>query len=829
MGAPSAPARGRGSDSPSRGHADGAAAPNQAAVPDSASLAPPVQAAGLELLGEVGGSGYQKAPALARRADGQTIQLTPLLYRLLHEVDGKRSYAELADALSEASGRLLTAEDVRFLVDAKLRPLGVLRRPDGSEPRTRKANPLLGLRCKLVLSNTRVTNGIAGIFTPLFHWPAVVAVLVGFFATTWWLAFDMGIASAAHQALYEPALLLLVLGLTFASAAFHEIGHAAACRFSGAKPGGMGVGLYLVWPAFYTDVSDAYRLGRAGRLRVDLGGLYFNAIYGLATLGLWALVHWDALLLVIVAQLVMMVRQLTPIVRFDGYHVLADATGVPDLFHHIKPTLLGLLPGRRARANGNPLKRWVRVVVTLWVLTVVPLLGALLTLMVLFVPRIVGTAWDSLGLREAALEASWARGDVAAVALALLSMVTVSLPVIGIAYLLWRIAGRTARRVWVGTAGRPALRAAAALAGAVVVAAVTWAWWPGEQYRPIEANESLSLASPLPDGLHGAAYVVNTTFSTAGFPTPEEPAGAASTGDAREDGRWMFVLIPQSAIPDGTTGAAAPPQAPGSGWAFPFDPPPAPKAGDNQAVAINTTDGSSVYDVALALVWVTDGEPVDQWNQAWALASCTGCDTTAVAFQVVVVVGYAQVITPLNSAVAVNYLCDDCTTQALAMQLVTTIATMPDDTALAELADVWATLEAASDDFDLQPLGEVQADLLAARAAILDILTSEGTATTTTADDTAGAGTTTTTSPTTTAATTTTSTTTTTAEEPAPANDSTTTTTAEEPAPANDSTSSTTTTGETTTSGETSSEDAAAAEEEPTTTGETTTTTPTSP
>src|SRR5687767_15524031 len=116
----------------------------------------------------------------------------------------------------------------------------------------------------------------------------------------------------------------------------------------------MVVGLYLVWPAFYTDVTDAYRLGRRDRLRVDLGGLYFNAIFGVATVGVWAAVGWDALLLVFVAQLIQMVRQLVPVVRFDGYHVLADLVGVPDLFQHIKPTLLGLLPGRRTRRT--PLK-----------------------------------------------------------------------------------------------------------------------------------------------------------------------------------------------------------------------------------------------------------------------------------------------------------------------------------------------------------------------------------------------------------------------------------------------------------------------------------------
>ena len=47
----------------------------------------------------------------------------------------------------------------------------------------------------------------------------------------------------------------------------------------------MGAGMYLVWPAFYTDVTDTYRLGRGGRVRTDLGGLYFNAIVAVAMFG----------------------------------------------------------------------------------------------------------------------------------------------------------------------------------------------------------------------------------------------------------------------------------------------------------------------------------------------------------------------------------------------------------------------------------------------------------------------------------------------------------------------------------------------------------------
>ena len=61
----------------------------------------PRRADGVELIGEMAGSGYREAPSLARRADGQTIQLTGLLYLVLESVDGRRGYAEVAERVSE--------------------------------------------------------------------------------------------------------------------------------------------------------------------------------------------------------------------------------------------------------------------------------------------------------------------------------------------------------------------------------------------------------------------------------------------------------------------------------------------------------------------------------------------------------------------------------------------------------------------------------------------------------------------------------------------------------------------------------------------------------
>ena len=53
------------------------------------------------------------------------------------------------------------------------------------------------------------------------------------------------------------------------------------------------------------------------------------------------------LLTALVLQL-QMLQQLIPVVRFDGYYVLSDLAGVPDLFARVGPVLRSLRPGTRS-------------------------------------------------------------------------------------------------------------------------------------------------------------------------------------------------------------------------------------------------------------------------------------------------------------------------------------------------------------------------------------------------------------------------------------------------------------------------------------------------
>src|SRR5207302_6925710 len=139
-----------------------------------------------------------------------------------------------------------------------------------------------------------------------------------------------GVAAGVHDALYAPGLLLVILAATVAAAAFHELGHAAALRYGGGMPRSMGAGLYIVYPAFYTDVSDNYRLGRWARVRTDLGGFYFNLVFSLGLMGVYHLTGEEFLLLVAVLIDLDVAHQCLPFVRLDGHWALADLTGIPD-------------------------------------------------------------------------------------------------------------------------------------------------------------------------------------------------------------------------------------------------------------------------------------------------------------------------------------------------------------------------------------------------------------------------------------------------------------------------------------------------------------------
>lgn len=401
-------------------------------------------APGVRLLGPYASSGLRGEHFLAERGDGQVVHLSRLLHLVVSEVDGRRSGTEVAERVSTRYGRQLTADGVEYLVEHKLGPAGLVA-PIGSGPTPPTVQPLLSLRLRRTLLPARPTGWVADLLAPLYA-PPVVATLVGSFVAVEIAIFSSGrILPALHQILVMPGALVAVLGLMLLSAIFHECGHAAACAYSGARPGKIGVGLYLVMPAFYTDVTSAYRLDRDGRLRTDLGGLYFNAMVVIALAVIDLAVPVPALLVAIALINLEMLQQLLPIVRLDGYFILSDLIGVPDLFGRIGPVLSSLPPGRPTHPRAAQLRPYARAVVTGWVLVVVPLLVGGLVLVTVRLPALLETTWRAIDADWATLQSAGRTGSASGVLLAAVAILLLALPMIGL-MLLYQSLARTGVR-----------------------------------------------------------------------------------------------------------------------------------------------------------------------------------------------------------------------------------------------------------------------------------------------------------------------------------------------------------------------------------------------
>jgi putative peptide zinc metalloprotease protein len=437
----------------------------------------------------------------------------------------------------------------------------------------------------------------------------------------------------------------------------------------------------------------------------------------LLSFAVWWATGWHAVLLIVATQVLQMIRQLAPLLRFDGYHVLADLTGVPDLYQRIGPVMSGLLPGRWRQPEATALKTWARVVVVAWVLVVVPLMAASLLLMALALPRLLATAWVSVQAQSARLGGAFGDGDVLGVLARVLGIVAVVIPLLGIGYVLLRLVRRTGLGIWRRTEGRPVRRGLAGLLAVALVVGLGWAWWPvDDRYRPVRAWEGgtvldavpASSSSALGEGYQGAAATI-WPEDAGPLPTADEPALA-------------MVLVPASAgVAEGERGTAEGADGAAPTWVFPFDRPLPPGEGDNQALAINTEDGSVQYDVTFALVWA-DEDTVVNHNEAYAFASCRDCRTVAVAFQVVLVVGSADVVVPQNLAGAVNYACLECVTHALATQLVVTVPGPLGEAGMQELAAIWEELRVFGEQIEDVPLADLRDRLTVFEARILDVV-----------------------------------------------------------------------------------------------------------
>ena len=231
-----------------------------------------------------------------------------------------------------------------------------------------KAKILGFLFLTIPLSNPdKFLDRSVGRFRFLFSHNALIAWIV-------LSCFAMALIANKWSEFVEPLNgLLAVKNLPFMSLAFvalkvwHELGHGYACKHFGGRVPEMGCKLMAGMPLAYVDASSAWSFPkRSHRIAVMLGGMYFESLVAIPAAFFWAFtpdsfIGACAYQLIFMAGVAAVFFNANPLMKYDGYFVLSDLLGIPNLrsrskreaMNTLKHYVLGLDLDSRAASRPN--------------------------------------------------------------------------------------------------------------------------------------------------------------------------------------------------------------------------------------------------------------------------------------------------------------------------------------------------------------------------------------------------------------------------------------------------------------------------------------------
>ncbi len=282
---------------------------------------------------------------------GRFYRLSPAAYLMVCLLDGRRTLREAWEMVGRRHGAAQPSQEETILLLAQLHRADLLvgelppdiseiARRGGRQQRhawlMRLRNPL-ALRLPL-LDPDRFLERTLKFVRPLLSLPGLLA----------WLALvASGIALAVeHRAeltadvmdrvfsVHSIALMLLTYPMVKAA---HELGHAYACKRWGGAVHEMGVMLLVLFPVPYVDATAATAFPRAWqRALVGAAGIMIELALAAVAMLVWleaspGEVRAAAFNVMLIGGVSTVVFNANPLLRFDGYYVLCDLIGLPNL------------------------------------------------------------------------------------------------------------------------------------------------------------------------------------------------------------------------------------------------------------------------------------------------------------------------------------------------------------------------------------------------------------------------------------------------------------------------------------------------------------------
>ena len=341
---------------------------------------------------------------------------------LLGLMDGSRVLEEIRKSFVARTKEVLSIEDVASFL-ARMRQAGVV------EPTAAGRNLLLVEKARQVRQERMLAGKLGSLFfmriklldpdrllTALEPWTRWIftkaflvfaALLVASAATILVGRWDEVSGSIKNFFLISAgsgADLLAIWVTALCIVAIHETAHGIACKHWGGDVHEMGFLLMFFQPCFYCNVNDAWTFeSRAQKLWVTAAGGFIELIIGSTCVLIWAAtepgsgIHGTAYLVFMLSLSMTLLCNLNPLIKLDGYYLLADLLRVENLRDRSMAQLTWLFRGRILR---RPAARVATTRREAWILTTYGLSSSLYQalLVITILSVLLGAATGSGGV-----------------------------------------------------------------------------------------------------------------------------------------------------------------------------------------------------------------------------------------------------------------------------------------------------------------------------------------------------------------------------------------------------------------------------------------------
>jgi len=299
------------------------------------------------------------------QADDRYFRISAPVWEVLEGLpalrDGTRNRSEMLGAARNQVERSLAPPTV---IDGAVSLLDRLGVPRGAA-RIDKIRARMEIDVSWLVG--RIGRLAAGLRLPGWFWFFAAATLAANIVFLHFATRPLSYSLSFHLLgpVYFTAAAALLLAIFFC----HELAHCVAAVVLGCRAHRVGVGVFMVFPVFYADVSDVWRLAPRKRLIVNAAGLIFQGIVGLALIAMsqtfsGPLGQMAAFVAVINATTISV--NILPFAKLDGYWMVADALNVADLRGETRWRIRAPVEAiRRAARPGALEDRWLCLYVAL--------------------------------------------------------------------------------------------------------------------------------------------------------------------------------------------------------------------------------------------------------------------------------------------------------------------------------------------------------------------------------------------------------------------------------------------------------------------------------